>query len=390
MNRPAYAITGLAACLAACAKPPSPPPAPVAPVTAPAPPVPDTLDAWQAVGKAIFFDANLSVPAGQSCASCHAPETAFSDPLHRALSPGAMAGRASRRNAPTLTYAAHIPVAGLTADDDALPPAPENDPHAQEVREENLPLIRAGGLFLDGRADTLEAQIHGPWFNPLEMNNPDAADLAKRLSAAPYAAQLEALAGPEAMATPQAVLQAAASAVAAFERGAAFSPFASRYDRFLAGQAPLTPQEREGLEVFENPKLGNCAACHPNRPLPYDTTAPLLTDHTVHNLGWSRQGDAPPDQGLKEATGKAEDAGKFRTPTLRNLGKTAPYFHDGRFKDLREVVDFYADRDTPEGAKRFGAPAFAPTMETRRMGKLPLTPAQREALVAFLKTLDDE
>lgn len=348
------------------------------------------LDAWQAVGKELFFDANLSVPAGQSCASCHDPAAAFSDPAHRALSLGAAAGAAGIRNAPSLAYAMHVPVPGVTADDDALPLAPEDDAYAQEVREENLPLVRAGGFFFDGRAATLEAQVHGPLFDPREMNNLDQADLAGRLRRAPYAARLAAIVGAEIWKTPGSALKAAASALAAYERSREFARFASRYDRFLAGQGTLTPQEQEGLAVFEDPKRANCASCHPNRPQPYDTTPPLFTDHTYHNLGWSRQAGSPLDEGLRAVTAEAEDAGKFRTPTLRNLGRTAPYFHDGRFKTLREVVDFYADRDTPQGKERFGPPAFPAGMETRRMGKLDLTEKERAALAAFLGTLDDE
>lgn len=177
----------------------------------------------------------------------------------------------------------------------------------------------------------------------------------------------------------------AAAALAAFERGPSLSPFASRYDGFLAGKAGLNAQEREGLDVFENPQRGNCASCHPNRPLPYDTCPPLFSDHSYHNLGWPLLPGAKPDAGLAAITGDPKDQGQFRTPTLRNSEKTAPYFHDGRFKTLREVVDFYADRPTG----KFGPAAFPGTVETRRTGNLKMTEAEREALVAFLKTLDD-
>jgi len=94
---------------------------------------------------------------------------------------------------------------------------------------------------------------------------------------------------------------------------------------------------------------------------------------------------AKPDAGLAAITGDPKDQGQFRTPTLRNSEKTAPYFHDGRFRTLREVVDFYADRPTG----KFGPAAFPGTVETRRTGNLKMTEAEREALVAFLKTLDD-
>ena len=212
-----------------------------------------------------FFDPSLSNPAGQSCASCHDPATAFSDPLHRAISPGAVRGVFGTRNAPTLLYAQFVPPLGQDADDDALPPAPEGDAYAQEVREENLPLQKTGGLFADGRADSLEAQVAGPLFNPLEMNVANQADFAAHLRLAPYANTFADLVGPEALATPKSALHWASFALAAFERSASFAPFASRYDAFLAGNEKFTAQELEGLDVFENPKRGNCASCHPNR-----------------------------------------------------------------------------------------------------------------------------
>ena len=357
---------------------------------APSPPPPKAqvpvTDAWTDLGRQLFFDPSLSNPPGQSCASCHDPAAAFSDPLHRALSPGAVHGMFGTRNAPTLLYVQFVPPLGMDEDDDALPPAPEGDAYAQEVREEALPLQKTGGLFVDGREGSLEAQVAGPMFNPLEMNIASQADFAAHLRLAPYAKTFDDLIGPEALATPQSATHWASFALAAFERSAPFAPFDSRYDAFLAGKEKLTAQELEGLDVFENPKRGNCASCHPNRAAPYDTCPPLFTDHSYHNLGWSLLPNAKPDEGLSATTGDAKDRGQFRTPTLRNIAQTAPYFHDGRFKTLREVVDFYADRPTG----KFGPAAFPETVETRRTGNLKLTEAEREALVAFLKTLDDK
>jgi len=359
--------------------------APAVPIPTPPKALVAPSSTWTDLGRQLFFDPLLSNPPGQSCASCHDPATAFSDPLHRAISPGAAHGALGNRNAPTLLYAKHIPPFGMDEDDDALPPAPVDDAYAQEVREEALPLQKTGGLFVDGRANSLEAQVAGPLFNPLEMNNPDKAAIADRLRAAPYAHRFADLVDAQALTTPDSALHWASFALATFEQSAAFAPFASRYDAFLAGKEKFTAQESEGLDVFENPKRGNCASCHPNRPQPYDVCPPLFTDHSYHNLGLPPLPGTLPDAGLFAITGDPKDKGQFRTPTLRNIDKTAPYFHNGRSKTLREVVDFYADRPTG----KFGPAAFPETMETRRTGNLKLTEAEREALVAFLKTLDD-
>jgi cytochrome c peroxidase len=197
-----------------------------------------------------------------------------------------------------------------------------------------------------------------------------------------------------------------------------FRLFTSKYDAFLNGKARLTEQETRGLALFNDPRKGNCAACHPSGR-GSDGSPPLFTDFTYDNLGVPRN-DAIPDNadavyvdlGLcgpqrTDLANRPDLCGAFKVPTLRNVARTAPYFHNGRFATLQEVVGFYVRRDTnPEewyptgasGVQKFNdLPASmhrnVNTTEApynRKLGDAPaLNPAEIEDVVAFLKTLDD-
>jgi cytochrome c peroxidase len=207
-----------------------------------------------------------------------------------------------------------------------------------------------------------------------------------------------------------------ADAIAAFERTATFARFTSKYDSVLAGKAQLTDQERRGRDVYENPEKGNCAACHPDRPAE-DGTPPLFTDFTYDNLGVPRNPENPiysmpepfnpkgpnfVDLGLGAAIGDPAEDGKFKVPNLRNLSRTGPYMHNGYFKTLRGVVDFYNTRDvkprcanpfTPEaealGLGCWPAPEVAANVNRDELGALGLSEAEVDDLVAFLQTLTD-
>jgi cytochrome c peroxidase len=114
-----------------------------------------------------------------------------------------------------------------------------------------------------------------------------------------------------------------AQALSAFERTLTTDP--SPYDRYLAGEAEaLSPEAKRGLELFFG--QAGCARCH---------HGPLLTDEKFYRLGFSG------DQGLGSVTGKTADNYKFRTPSLRNVARTAPYMHDGSFRTLDEVLFYY-------------------------------------------------
>lgn len=272
----------------------------------------------RALGLRLFFDVGLSADGRVSCGTCHDPKRFFTD--GRALSVG-VGGKQGTRSAPT--------VAGLG---------------------------RAPLLFWDGRAAGLEAQAAGPIENPVEMNLPLAEALAKVKAKAPYPAWFQAAFG-RAPTVPDLL-----AALAAFERAIAFEP--SAYERWQYGDdAAMSPAQVRGQAVFGR---NQCGKCHKGLE---------LTDQAFHNTGWGL--DQPkPDPGRFAVTQQPEDFGSFKTPTLRNVGQTAPYMHDGRLKTLREVVDFYDRGGHPN-------PNLDPFMQELRLSE-----QEKEDLVAFMGALD--
>jgi cytochrome c peroxidase len=244
-----------------------------------------------------------------------------------------------------------------------------------------------GGLFLDGRVDSLEAQAGRPFLNPAEMNQPDEAAVVARLRRAPYAPLFDVVFGPGALDDAHAAYDRMTRALAAFERTRRFAPFSSRYDAYLAGRGHLTAREMRGLALFEDPRKGNCAACHPSRPGPHGEP-PMFTDFTYDNIGIPRNpavAATAPDRGLGATIGDPAQDGKFRVPTLRNIALTAPYGHNGYFRDLRAVVDFYDTRDV----RPWPPPEVPATVNHDELGDLGLSCDEVDAIVAFLHTLTD-
>jgi cytochrome c peroxidase len=335
------------------------------------------------LGRAVFFDLELSEPAGQSCADCHAAELAFSDPEDERSSAGIVPGRVGIRNSQTAMYA-------------SFAAALRRDPAGRLT----------GGLFWDGRADTLEDQAALPLLNPLEMNNPSKARVVEKVRRSSYARGFRDVYGPGALAEIDAAFANVTRALAAFERTAAFAPFSSRYDRYLAGTGTLSPQELRGLAVFEDPARGNCASCHPARPGP-DGRPPLFTDFSYANLGipkWKNSafyllpqelnpdGEAFIDRGLGKTTGDPRHDGKFRVPTLRNVARTFPYGHNGYFQTLREVLEFLTAREIVPCGRTADPGCTAPEVPENVepwVGHLRLDRGDLDDLIAFLETLTD-
>lgn len=345
---------------------------------------PKTLET---LGERLFFDVNLSANRTQACATCHNPDTAFTDPRGMA-SIGDDGVSVGDRNAPTLTYAALIP--GFHKD-----------------AEGNW----RGGQFLDGRAAQLEDQAAGPPLNPIEMAMPDQSAIVGRLRQDPsYVAAFAELFGPDVLERPDVGFAAMTQAIAAYERQPLFRPFNSKYDRYLRGEAELTREEDLGRVLFFSQQFTNCNQCH---QLSARATDPreTFTDHLYHNIG------VPANTALRELNGLGADLideglaanpqvagdpvhrGKFRTPTLRNVAVTAPYMHNGVFDDLRTVILFYNQYNTrsearkvnPETGARFGPPEVPETLSVQELTHGPALDDQRiDALVAFLKTLTDE
>jgi cytochrome c peroxidase len=322
-------------------------------------------------GKAIFFDTSLSASGKQSCGTCHVPSRAFTAlPAtdHGLPVPlgGANFDQTGFRNAPSLMYASFTPPFSLT-----------NGP--------------TGGFFRDGRASSLAAQAVQPFVTPFEMANQNAAEVIQRLqaSSATLAAFVAAY-GNAVLSDPDAALEDMGQALAAYEtEDPGFHPFSSKYDYWLLGKAQLTAAEQAGLALFNDPTKGNCTACHPSQAQGYSSHA-LFTDFTFDNIGVPRNWKIPAntpnsvspidgtplitqapvdvpadaeyayyDMGLcgpmKSSPGDANArpdlsattslCGVFKVPTLRNIAITAPYFHNGAFSDLHQVLEWYVTRD---------------------------------------------
>jgi len=335
--------------------------------------------AKQQLGKKLFFESRFSNPAGQACASCHAPAAAFSDPRSNLpVSKGAAKGMFASRNTPSIMYLAMVP----------------------QLHVDKKEGIYMGGLFYDGRANSLEAQVEGPSFGHNEMAIRDKQELVEKLHKLGYKSQFKKVFGANALANIALGYQQLTEAIAAYERSTELNPFSSKFDYYLTGKAKLSKQEQRGREVFEDDKKGNCAACHSIEPQD-DGTRPLFTDFSYDNLGVPGNPDNPflqlrgkvnpqgarfVDLGLGKTVAKHNENGKFRVPSLRNVAVTAPYMHNGVFKTLKEVVDFYNTRDVD---KKWGAPEVATNVNKDELGDLKLTEQEVEDLVAFMETLTD-
>jgi len=330
------------------------------------------------LGKLLFFEESLSTPPGQACSACHAPEIAFADPeTELPVSRGARPGLYGNRNDMPAAYAAFVPPLHFDEEED----------------------VWVGGLFWDGRVNTLAEQAQGPPLNPLEMANPDTSTVAEKLRALSYAGLFEEVYGPDALSNPGTAYSHMADAIEAFEKTPEVSPFTSKYDHWLDGEAELSEQEQRGLILFEAEDKGNCAACHPSTPAE-DGSPPLFTDFTYDNLGVPRNPENPfyslppelnpdgfsfVDLGLGQTVNDPAQNGKFRVPTLRNVAVTPPYMHNGVFKTLFTVVAFYNTRNLTE----WPVPEVSENVNDEELGALGLTNQEVEDLVAFMQTLTD-
>jgi cytochrome c peroxidase len=352
-----------------------------------------------AVGRAIFFDTNLSEPAGTSCASCHDPEHAFAGTNHstNGLPRGSRPGHFARRASPSLLYLRYVPTFRFAQEGNG------DDPQAAPV----------GGFFWDGRADSIRALTRQPLLNPDEMNNRDARAIAMKLDNAPYANDFRRSFG-GIFDDGDATLLAVGRAVEAFLTSSEMAPFTSKFDQVARGRARLTPLEQSGMRLFKDPRKGGCAGCHQFSDAPGDPARSLFTDYGYDAVGAPHNRRAPararPDLGLCERTDAATPTREpgycinFRTPSLRNVAVRGTFMHNGTFTDLRDVVAFYATRDTsprrwyPSGAKFDDVPKRyrgqvnrnAAPYGNRKAGDQPALDDQEiDAIVAFLRTLTD-
>ena len=377
-----------------------------------------SLTPRERLGFRLFFDSNLSEPAGVACASCHDPRRAFTgnNSTMLGVAQGSRSDQFGTRDAPTLMYLATAPRFSTNSS-----------------IEKDGKRVPAGGHFWDGRADTLEEQAKQPLFNPVEMNNADTPGLIAKVAKAAYAGAFRKEWGDSIFDHPEAALDAVAASLAAFERTRVFQPFTSKFDYVMRGEAKFTEQEQRGLSFFTIRQKGNCAQCHTVDAASRDPRKSLFTDFSYRALGLPRSMRIPKnadpafiDLGLcervpvagakpaaqnptlavtaaKPAVTDPAACGLFKTPTLRNITITAPYMHNGFFDNLRDAVAFYATRDTnparwfPEGKKFNDLPAQyhanvdvdTPPYQRHPNQRPQLTDAEIDDIEAFLYTLTD-
>ena len=327
------------------------------------------------LGNRIYFDTHLSAHM-QSCASCHTPNAGFADPDRNVpTSEGAIRGRFGNRNSPTAAYAAFSP----------------------EFRFDTASGRYIGGQFWDGRAKNLEEQAKGPFLNPLEMNNPSKAAVIAKIQRASYANLFLSVFGPDAWSNTDRAYDFVVEAIAAFERTAFFNAFTSKFDAYLLSTATLTPQEQQGFALFTG--KGRCHECHTSSPGP-DGTPPLFTNFLYENLGIPRNPNNPfyrlsldlnpdganfIDYGLGAIIKDPAQNGKFKVPTLRNVAITAPYFHNGIYSTLFDVVQFHNRKYVGQVV----SPEVDENVNWAQVGNLGLSDQEINDLVAFLGTLTD-
>jgi cytochrome c peroxidase len=271
------------------------------------------------LGRRLFFDRRLSRDQSLACADCHDPAKGFTD--GKAVSEGAFHRRGTR-NVPTLVNRGY-----------------------------------GAAFFWDGRISTLEEQVLQPILNPVEMDMTIEEVVTALQHDRHYRAQFRQAFGGEVN------QENLARALASYVRGILSG--GSPYDHYLNGdQDALSAEAREGLRIFRG--KGNCIACH---------VGPNLTDERFHNTGVAWRDGKLTDPGRFGVTGKDEDRGAFKPPTLREVARTAPYMHDGSLVTLKDVIEYY-DR----GGNR------NPYLDAE-LRPLDLTPEEKKAIVMFLRSL---
>jgi cytochrome c peroxidase len=305
------------------------------------------------LGRRLFFDQRLSADGKVSCASCHDPKLAFTD--GKTVAEG-IAGRRGSRNSPTL-----------------------------------LNVTFNAGQFWDGRADTLEDQAVQPLINQLEMGNGSYDEVVKRLRAVDeYRAAFQSVFGGDL------TIEKVGKAIAAYERTLVSGD--SPFDRFIAGdQDAIADSAKRGFNLFRG--KARCSRCHT-----FNDMMPLFTDFNFHNTGvaanhpnfdrLAREAyryvetdrakevidrlateDGGQELGRVLVTYQVFDIGSYRTPSLRNIALTAPYFHDGSARSLADVVRFYNEGGRQNINREWD------------LNSLALSEEEQKDLVAFMESL---
>ncbi len=311
-----------------------------------------------ALGDKLFDDKRLSVDDTVACKTCHDPTKGFTDHRGNSATSAGVQDKHGQRNAPTILNA-----------------------------------MFQASQFWDGRSPTLEEQAKLPILNPVEMGQKTPEDVVAKVAKIPeYSDAFKSLFGRDP------TYDDIAAAIAAFERTkySGNAPF----DRFLAGNPQaISDQAQRGWALFQG--KGRCSSCHA-----FNVVSPLFSDQKFHNIGIAahvknfselarnalgilKSGDTKQIDELALQTSYSElgrflvtknpaDIGAFKSETLRNIGVTAPYMHDGSLATLFDVLDHYNKGGVPNPFLDGG------------MQRLALSEAEIDDLVAFLFTLTDD
>lgn len=393
------------------------------------------LSAVAQLGARLFRDARLSGSGRLSCASCHSPARAYGPPDSGAVMLGGPQLRTPGvRAVPSLRYLYRQPAFSIgpdsTGDNDQVTSlaqqARQAAGQARVLKTAGAPqaaavnLVPQGGLFWDGRADTLEQQINGPLYNPLEMDAGSPARVIRKLETAPYARDFVRLFGAGIFQNPRLAADEAMFAIARYQiESRGFHPFTSKFDAWLAGKARFTAAQQRGYRLFNDPAKGNCAACHLDQPT-RDGLPPLFTDFQYEALGAPRNAAIPANRDARyydlglcgpfrtDLNRQTQYCGMFLTPSLRNVATRHAFFHNGVFHSLAQVLDFYVNRDL-HPARFYARDAAGQVVSyddlparyranvdradapfDRRPGEQPaLSDAEIRDVIAFLGTLTD-
>ena len=330
------------------------------------------LSAMALLGQNLFRDPGLSGSGRMSCASCHDSRHAYGPPGKTpVMIGGADMHTAGVRAVPSLRYLYRQPFFAIgpdtSGDNDAAPSLQQQASQAsgrdKALKSASAPqaastnLVPQGGIFWDGRADTLQSQASVPLFNPAEMAASSPEAVIKEFEKPEYAPKFRALFGPNIFNDSKLLSSEAMFAIARYQiEDSGFHPFTSKFDAWLEGKARFSAAEARGYLAFNDPAKGNCAACHLDKPAD-GGTSPLFTDFQYEALGVPRNPSIPAnrdasyyDLGIcgpyrKDMSDQTQYCGMFLTPSLRNTATRRVFFHNGVFHSLVEVLDWYVDRD---------------------------------------------
>lgn len=286
------------------------------------------------LGRHLFYDPILSGDSTMSCSSCHKQEFAFSDAPNQFS-----AGR-----------------------------------NKELMQRNTLPLFNLAyysSFFWDGRASSLEEQVFHPVRTESELNL-KWTEAVKRINRSKFYVSKFRLAFGRGTIDSTLI----AKSIAQFLR--TMISYNSKFDRVLRHQDKLSAEELEGFEIVNDMTRGGCVHCHTTDQDPLGT----IRDFSNNGLDFVTDVNSYKDKGLGNTTGNSKDFGKFKIPSLRNILFTAPYMHDGRFKTIEEVINFYSEEVKP-------SVNVDSRMEFAHQGGPKLNTHEKRKIIAFLKTLND-